>query len=153
LSLSVRNRATHPIVFEQVLHSYSAVCDIAAVRISGLAGTAYIDKTQAGRREWQPAALVTVGAETDRVYLDTPAWCVIEDGGWCRRVLVEKNGAASTVAWNPWVEKGVGMADLGDPAWHGMVCVEAGNVADNEVRLAAGGEHEMSTAISVEDGQ
>jgi D-hexose-6-phosphate mutarotase len=45
------------------------------------------------------------------------------------------------------------MADLGDPGWRGMMCVEAGNVADNEVRLAAGGEHEMSTAISVEDGQ
>jgi glucose-6-phosphate 1-epimerase len=67
--------------------------------------------------------------------------------------VVEKNGAASTVVWNPWAEKGAGMADLGDPAWRGMVCVEAGNVADNEVRLAAGGEHEMSTAISVEDGQ
>jgi hypothetical protein len=33
------------------------------------------------------------------------------------------------------------MADLGDPGWRGMMCVEAGNVADNEVRLAAGGEH------------
>ena len=43
--------------------------------------------------------------------------------------------------------------DLGDPIWRGMVCVETGNVADNEVRLAAGGEHQMSTAISVDAGQ
>jgi glucose-6-phosphate 1-epimerase len=54
--------------------------------------------------------------------------------------------------WNPWAEKAAAMVDLGDPAWHGMVCVETGNVADNEVRLAAGGEHQMSTTISVEAG-
>jgi D-hexose-6-phosphate mutarotase len=40
------------------------------------------------------------------------------------------------------------MADLGDPAWRGMVCLEAGNIADNAVRLAAGAEHQISTAIS-----
>jgi hypothetical protein len=34
-----------------------------------------------------------------------------------------------------------------------MVCVQTGNVADNEVRLAAGGEHQMSTAISVDVGR
>jgi D-hexose-6-phosphate mutarotase len=41
------------------------------------------------------------------------------------------------------------MVDLGDPAWRGMVCVESGNIADNEVRLAADAEHQMSTTISV----
>jgi Tol biopolymer transport system component len=48
--------------------------------------------------------------------------------------------------------KGSRMVDLGDPAWRGMVCVETGNVADNEVRLAADGEHQMSTAISADAG-
>jgi D-hexose-6-phosphate mutarotase len=45
------------------------------------------------------------------------------------------------------------MADLGDPGWRSMICVETGNIADNEVRLAAGGEHQMSTVISVDRGQ
>ena len=45
------------------------------------------------------------------------------------------------------------MVDLGDPAWRGMVCVETGNVADNQVRLAANDEHQMSTVISVDGGQ
>jgi D-hexose-6-phosphate mutarotase len=35
------------------------------------------------------------GAETDRVYLDTPPRCIIEDRGWCRRIVIEKNGVAS----------------------------------------------------------
>jgi glucose-6-phosphate 1-epimerase len=149
LRLAVQNRAIHPIVFEEALHSYFAISDIAEVAISGLAGTTYIDKTDAARRKLQTADLVTITAETDRVYLDTPRQCVIEDREWRRRIVVEKDGAASRVVWNPWAEKAAAMADLGEPAWRRMVCVESGNIADNELRLAADSEHQMSTAISV----
>ena len=45
------------------------------------------------------------------------------------------------------------MPDLGDPAWRGMICVEAGNIADDELRLAVDGEHQMSVAISVVAGR
>src|ERR1700746_1075501 len=121
-------------------------------RISGLAGTTYIDKAEAARRKPQTAELVTINAETDRVYLDTPGRCAIEDRGWRRRVVIEKVGAASSVVWNPWAEKAAAMVDLGDPAWRGMVCVETGNVADNEVRLAVDGQHQMSATISVDAG-
>ena len=68
----MQNRASHPITFEEALHSYFAVSDITATAIAGLAGTVYIDKAEAGRRKRQTTALVTIGAETDRVYLDTP---------------------------------------------------------------------------------
>ena len=149
LRLALQNRATQPIVFEEALHSYFAISDIAKIAISGLAGATYIDKTDAGRRKLQNADLVAITAETDRVYLDTSRQCVIEDRGWRRRILIEKDGAASSVVWSPWAEKAAAMADLGDPAWRSMVCVETGNIADNEVRLAADAEHKMSTAISV----
>ena len=152
LRLAVENRATHPIIFEQALHTYFAISDISSIAISGLAGTTYIDKTDALRRKAQTAALVTVTAETDSVYLDTPGQCALEDRGWRRRVIIEKDGAASTVVWNPWSEKAAAMADLGDPAWRGMVCVETGNIADNEIRLTADGEHQMSTTISLDAG-
>ena len=66
------------------------------------------------------------------------------------RVVIEKVGAASSVVWNPWAEKAAAMVDLGDPAWRGMVCLETGNIADNEVRLAADDERQMSTAISLD---
>jgi glucose-6-phosphate 1-epimerase len=149
LRLAVQNREPHPIVFEEALHSYFAISDIAEIAISGLGGTTYIDKTDAARRKSQPADPITITAETDRVYLDTSGQCVVEDRGWRRRIVIEKNGAASSVVWNPWAEKATAMADLGDPAWRGMVCVETGNIADNEVRLAADAEHQMSTAIVV----
>jgi glucose-6-phosphate 1-epimerase len=149
LRLAVQNRAMHPIVFEEALHSYFAISDIAQIAISGLAGSTYIDKTDVARRKLQPADPITITAETDRVYLDTPRQCVVEDRGWRRRIVIEKGGATSSVVWNPWTEKAIAMADLGDPAWRDMVCVETGNIADNEVRLAADAEHQMSTAIVV----
>jgi glucose-6-phosphate 1-epimerase len=152
LRLAVQNRATHPIIFEEALHTYFAISDIADIAISGLTGTTYIDKTDAAQRKRQTAALVTITAETDSVYLDTPGQCSIEDRGWRRRVVIKKDAAASSVVWNPWAEKAAAMADLGDTAWRGMVCVEAGNIADNEIGLAADGEHQMSTEISVDAG-
>ena len=99
--LAVQNRAKHPIVFEQALHSYFAISDVAEIAISGLAGTSYIDKTDAGRRKLQTADLVTITAETDCGYLDTARQCVIEDRGWRRRIVIEKDAAASSVVWNP----------------------------------------------------
>jgi len=152
LRLAVQNRAKHPIVFEEALHSYFAISDIAEIAIAGLVGSSYIDKTDGARRKLQTADLITITAETDRVYLDTPRQCVIEDRGWRRRIVIEKESAASSVVWNPWAEKAAAMADLGDPAWRGMVCVESGNIADNELQLAADAEHRMSTAISVGSG-
>ena len=150
LRLAVQNRARHSIVFEEALHTYFAISDISDIAISGLAGATYIDKTDAARRKLQTAELVTITTETDSVYLDTPGRCVIEDRGWQRHVVIEKEGAASTVVWNPWAEKAAAMADLGDPAWRGMACVEAGNIADNEVLLAQNGGHQMSTLIFVD---
>jgi glucose-6-phosphate 1-epimerase len=152
LRLAVQNRATHPIIFEEALHTYFAISDITNIAIFGLAGTTYIDKTDAARRKQQTAGLVTITAETDSVYLDTPGQCSIEDRGWRRRVVIKKDAAASSVVWNPWAEKAAAMADLGDNAWRGMVCVETGNIADDEVGLAADGEHQMSTEISVDAG-
>jgi glucose-6-phosphate 1-epimerase len=149
LHLIVQNRAAHPIHFEEALHTYFAISDISDAVISGLAGTIYIDKTDMTRRKQQTETLVTVAAETDRVYLDTPRQCVVEDRGWRRRIVVEKHGAASSVVWNPWAEKAAGMRDLGERAWRSMICVETGNIADNEVRLAADSQHQMSTTISV----
>jgi glucose-6-phosphate 1-epimerase len=148
LRLAVQNRAARPILFEEALHTYFMISDVTGIAISGLAGTTYIDKTDAAARKAQTTALVTLTAEKDSVYLNTPRQCAIEDRGWRRRII-QKEGASPTVVWNPWTEKAAAMADLGDPAWRAMVCVETGNIADNKVCLVADGDHQMSTTISV----
>src|SRR3984893_15220438 len=60
LRLAVQNRATHPITFEEALHTYFAISDISTIAISGLAGSTYIDKTEAARRKPQTAARVPI---------------------------------------------------------------------------------------------
>jgi D-hexose-6-phosphate mutarotase len=148
LRLAVQNRGRQAFGFEAALHSYFSVSDIAGVTIGGLAGATYIDKTDGGARK-QDAAVLVVAAETDRVYLNTAPKCTIDDSGRRHRITIAKDGAASTVVWNPWAERGAAMADLGSPCWREMVCVETGNIADNAVRIAANAEHEMTTTISV----
>ena len=148
----MQNRATHPILFEEALHTYFAISDITCITICGLAGTTYIDKTDSARRKPQTAALVTITAETDSIYLDTPEQCRIEDRGWGRRIVIEKDGAA--------VERGV--ESLGRKgSRHGRPrrprLARHGLRRDREYRrqrgrLAADGQHEMSTAISVNAG-
>lgn len=149
LRLAVENRGAQPFVFEEALHTYFAVSDIAQAAVAGLAGAIYLDKTDSARRKTQTEPLLKIARETDSVYLDTPPQTGVEDEGWGRHIVIDKEGAASSVVWNPWAEKAAAMADLGDPAWRGMVCLETGNIADNEIRLAPAARHEMSTTISV----
>ena len=149
LSLAVQNRAGRPIVFEEALHTYFAVSDIAGASVTGLSGRTYIDKTDGLRRKTQDGA-VTLAKHTDSVYLDTPNRRAIEDPQWRRRIVIDSDGANSTIVWNPWAENAAAMRDLGADAWRGMICVENGNAADNEVRLAADSEHRMSVQISVD---
>jgi glucose-6-phosphate 1-epimerase len=150
VTLAVQNRAGHEIVFEEALHTYFAISDVNKVSVTGLGGTTYIDKVDGARRKTQDSAPIALSGETDRVYLSTPARMAIEDPEWRRRIVIEKDGAASAIVWNPWTEKAAAMKDLGADAWPGMICVETGNAADNEVRLAAGGEHKLATRISVD---
>ena len=49
-----------------------------------------------------------------------------------------RSGSASTVVWNPWVDKARNMPDFGDDEFKRMVCVEAGNVAQNKITIAPG---------------
>jgi glucose-6-phosphate 1-epimerase len=150
IELAVQNRAGREIGFEEALHTYFAISDIGKVSVTGLGGTTFIDKVDGFRRKTQDAAPVKLSGETDRVYLSTPGRVVIEDTEWRRRIVIEKDDAASAIVWNPWAEKAAAMKDLGAEAWRGMICVETGNAADNSVRLAAGGEHRMTTRISVD---
>jgi len=152
LELAVRNTSAHAVEFEEALHTYFAVSAVETVSVSGLEGSRFIDKTAGMQRRSPTGAPLSLTGETDSVYLDTPDRLVLRDPGWHRRIAVGKTGAASTIVWNPWAQKAAAMADLGAASWRSMICVETGNVADNRIRLAAGGEHLMATRIAVDAG-
>jgi D-hexose-6-phosphate mutarotase len=150
MELTVRNVDSAAVTFEEALHSYFAVSDVRQVRIRGLEGVAYLDKTAAMARRPGESGPIAVTAETDRVYLGAQGTVTIDDPGWRRRVVVGKSGSATTVVWNPWIAKAKAMPDFGDDEWTGMVCVETANAMDDAVTLAPGASHVMTATLAVQ---
>jgi glucose-6-phosphate 1-epimerase len=150
LGFEVENRSAGPFTYEEALHTYLTVGDIRQATIEGLAGTAFIDKVDGFTRKREGRAPIRLAGETDRVYLDTTATCTVDDPVLGRRLVVDKQGSASTVVWNPWAEKAKGLADLGDDEWSRMVCIETANAADNAVTLAPGARHELRAVVRAE---
>ena len=147
LSLQVTNRDSEPVGFEEALHTYFAVADIRQTEVSGLEGTPFTDRLTGPRpAETEP---VRFDAETDRIYQGTTATTTVTDAATGRVVTVRKQGSASTVVWNPWIDKAAAMADFGDDEYPGMVCVETCNIREDSITLAPGARHEMSVRYSV----
>jgi glucose-6-phosphate 1-epimerase len=147
LSLTVTNRDAEPITFEEALHTYLAVADIRRTEVAGLEGTAFIDRLTGPRpAETEP---VRFEAETDRIYPATTATTTVTDASTGRVITISKAGSASTVVWNPWIDKAAAMADFGDDEYTGMVCVETCNIRADAVSLEPGASHEMSVRYTV----
>jgi glucose-6-phosphate 1-epimerase len=150
MELTVRNADSVAVTFEEALHSYFAVSDARQVRVSGLEGVPYVDKTAGTARRPGESEPIAITAETDRVYPGTTGTVTIEDPGWRRRVVVGKSGSATTVVWNPWIAKAKAMPDFGDEEWTGMLCVETANALDDAVTLAPGASHVMTATLEVQ---
>lgn len=150
MQLETRNDAKEPLVYEEALHSYLAIGDIHQASVSGLEGTAYIDKTDGFKRKKLGNEPLRIAKETDQVHLSTKATCVVHDPAWNRRIIVEKSGSDSTVVWNPWIDKTKGMSDMAPDDWKEMICIETANAADNGIHLPPGASHTLTASIRVE---
>ena len=149
IDLVTRNTDRIAVTIGDALHTYFEVGDIRQVTIQGLEGCPYLDKMDGGQRKQQTGP-VTIGAETDRIYLNSTADCLIDDPGLKRRVRIRKRGSRSTVVWNPWIEKSTKMGDFGENGYLNMVCVESANAADDVVTIAPGGEHHLWVRYEIE---
>ena len=142
--------ATSPQSFEDALHTYFAVSDIRTISIAGLETVAYIDKVDQAALRPASGIPIQFAGETDRVYVDTRADCLLMDDGMKRVIRVSKSGSVSTVVWNPWIDKSKRMADFGDDEWPAMVCIETANVASGRIELSPGESHATTAILSVE---
>ena len=149
LALEVKNRATKASTFEAAFHTYFAVSDVREVKVTGLEGARYFDKLDGGKVKVQEDA-IEIRAETDRVYADSQATCVLHDPGFGRRVLVKKSNSNTTIVWNPWIAKAKTMADFGDDEWTEMICIETANAGADAVTLDPGASHVMRATVEVE---
>jgi D-hexose-6-phosphate mutarotase len=149
IALTTTNLGKEDFVIGEALHTYFQIGDIAESKVLGLEGCEYMDKAGGGVRKHQEGA-VTFSAETDRVYVNTEATCLIEDARLKRRIRVAKSGSRSTVVWTPWTEKADKMGDFGPDGWRAMVCVESANALENVVTVKAGASHTMAVEYSAE---
>lgn len=143
MEITTENTGSTDFVIGEALHTYFQIGDIGAVRVSGLEGCEYWDKVGGSSLRVQDGA-IGFPAETDRVYINTAAECVIHDDKLKRRIHVAKSGSMSTVVWTPWAEKAAKMGDMGQPdGWREMLCVESANAIDNLVKVEAGTRHTL----------
>jgi glucose-6-phosphate 1-epimerase len=150
--LETRNLSASEFRFEEALHTYFSVADVRQITIEGLAGATYLDKLAPppGRRIDHANDLHLSGL-VDRVYINAPQTCTIEDPVLKRRISIAKDNSDSTVVWNPWLDRIGTFADLSAEDWHKFVCVESCNAKDNAVTLAAGQSHVMRVRIRAEE--
>ncbi len=150
MALTTTNTGTTDFVISEALHTYFQISDIGAVSVTGLEGCDYWDKAGGRSAFCTQHGAITFAAETDRVYIHTPATSVITDPVLQRRIHIAKAGSLSTVVWTPWTEKANKMADMGQPeGWREMLCVESANALENKVTIQAGASHTLSVQYRV----
>jgi glucose-6-phosphate 1-epimerase len=149
MELTTYNNDGLPMEYEEALHTYLSIGDINKTTVTGLDGTMFIDKTDGFTRKQESRESIRVDKETDSLYLNTTAACVVHDAAWGRAITVEKTNSSSTVVWNPWIEKTRAMKDMAPEDWREMICVESANAADNAITLGPGESRAMATTIRV----
>ncbi len=150
LELAVTNNGVTAARFQEALHSYYKVGHVQQARLCGLDKVHYLDNTDGNREKVQDGDVV-ITSQTDRAYLTALSEVVLEDPTLRRRIYIAKENSRTTVVWNPWIEGAKALPDLGDDEWTQMFCVEASNVLDCAVEIAAGKQHCLAATIRVAD--
>lgn len=148
LTLSARNTGNQPFTVTDALHTYFCVADIGQTTVQGLEGCDYLDKVAHFALTRQSGAIEVTG-QTDRIYINTSADCLIQDRAGRRTICVAKTGSASTVVWNPWSEREKTFADMASGEYRQMLCVETCNAGPDQIILAPGQSHTLSATVSV----
>ena len=137
LDLSVENRGEAELDFSAAFHTYLRISDITRTTVLGLEGTRYRSNPEGLRGVADPAAILTIGGEIDRVYGNAPRELTVNDQAGGRTFQIGTEGFQDVVVWNPGPELAASIPDLGAEEYRTMLCVEAAQV-EAPVRLAPG---------------
>jgi len=150
LELVCTNTGKTPLRFEEALHTYNLVADVANVRLQGLDRSHFLDNnTHSNNKEKMQLGDVTVASQTDNAFIDNQNTVDLLDPKMHRRIRLQKANSSTTVVWNPWQDGASKLRDLGEGEWKGFVCVEASNILGASVSLALGEEHRMTAVLTV----
>lgn len=133
--LNAAQKPTESVTFQALFHTYIRA-PANAVRIDGLTGLNYTDKTAAElTKKPELRTQVDVLKFTDSVYEKGPGeYRVNWPGGG---LTVRTVGLKDVVIWNPNAEAGSKLADMEEGGWEHFVCVEPGHVV-GEVTVGPG---------------
>lgn len=148
MSLTIRNTSAQPFTFEEGLHTYFAISDISEVKVQGLRGHWYRDRTVS--EEWQldNADAIIFPRRVDRLYRDARGTAVIVDPVAKREIIIAKEHSATTVVWNPHTLAPGEFSDLHDQDPKHFVCVESCNARENSYTLQPNESHTLTATIA-----
>ncbi|MEZ9234568.1 D-hexose-6-phosphate mutarotase [Shewanella sp. 10N.286.52.A9] len=145
LSVSIvnKNNCDYDVNLTQALHTYFPIGDIHQLKATGFTGAKYIEFAKGPYP--QEGDEVNFTRETDRVYTDlAPVQHLHTPEG---TIEVARENSQSAVLWNPWIDKSQRLSRFNDEDYLTMVCHEAANVLEDQVRLAPGASHTLTTHI------
>jgi glucose-6-phosphate 1-epimerase len=148
LDLVCTNTGTTTLRFEEALHTYNRVSDVAGVRLQGLDTVQFLDNTNSNKEKTQHGD-VAIASQTDNAYVDTESEVNLLDAQMHRQIRLQKANSLTTVVWNPWRDAAAKLRDLGDGEWTQFLCVEASNILGASVLLKPGQTHTMTAVLSL----
>jgi glucose-6-phosphate 1-epimerase len=148
LDLVCTNTGTTTLRFEEALHTYNRVSDVAGVRLQGLDTVQFLDNTNSNKEKTQHGD-VAIASQTDNAYVDTESEVNLLDAQMHRQIRLQKANSLTTVVWNPWRDAAAKLRDLGDGEWTQFLCVEASNILGASVLLEPGQTHTMTAVLSL----
>jgi glucose-6-phosphate 1-epimerase len=147
LELACTNTGKTDLRFEEALHTYNRVSDLANVRLQGLDGVQFLDNTDSNRAKIQHGD-VTIASATDNAFIDTQNDVDLIDPEFRHHIRLKKSNSLTTVVWSPWREGAARLGDLGEGEWTQFLCVEASNILDSSVTLAPAEKHKLTAVLS-----
>ncbi len=143
VTLETTNLSNNKISFSQALHTYLPTDDIKKTRILGANNTLYIDALD-GWQEKKQCSAITFNQEVDRIYMGKHNYQVFNSG-----YNFELNSnSASSIVWNPWIEKSKRLPQFENDAYKSMLCIESANVLDDHIRLSTKESHCLKMTLS-----
>lgn len=131
VELTTTNLDTKEFVLTQALHTYFNVSDISNVIIEGLNNKPYLDALLNTQSRWHGDIRFT--QEFDAVFQEVDKTTFLRDKD--KKVQITTQGSASTVIWNPWIDKCSIMSSMSANDYKEFVCIESANAYEDFKRL------------------
>lgn len=143
-SLRLRNDATTARPAQLALHPYWAISNTDAVRVEGLSGATYFDKTTNTQRMLN--APIRLGAETDAVIAATGPVTLHDTH---RALTLRAQGIDHWVVWNPGPTGCAAADDLDDDEWRHFICIEPALLGPERAGVLVGPGETISITLEV----